>query len=413
MLRAAVAALLALTPSAVAGLHLSTETANELPARWRGFLADHRALRLLALPGGASPLHDAYADARLRLESAARLRPLAADEAADLGALHLRLGDPAKALAVLRPAARTHPDHFQLAANLGTAWQRTGDLDQAAAALADAVRLAPPRWRPFEDAHLRLVRLRRAEGKAAATAPDDLFSVRWTGEPGKPVRGLPADAVAVAQQLALWLPADGRLLWLAGETANAGGDVRTAAAILDGCVTEFALGPDLLRRHRQAYRAAVEAADAANDHARFTPTTAFRSARPLARTFDPSRLPAIDPTGPTPLPWAALAETTVGRRFPPTYLPFVDKLDGRRVTVTGHVRPGGDAGGFLLTEYPVGCWFCETPDPTALVNVEPSAGTPTDAGRTAVTVTGTLRLNRTDPEGYLFRLTDATVKRSD
>ena len=49
------------------------------------------------------------------------------------------------------------------------------------------------------------------------------------------------DAAAVVQQLALWLPADGRLLWQLGEIANATGDVRTAANILDGCVTEFAM----------------------------------------------------------------------------------------------------------------------------------------------------------------------------
>ena len=53
---------------------------------------------------------------------------------------------------------------------------------------------------------------------------------------------LPANAVAVVQQLALWLPADGRLLWQLGELANVHGDVRTAAAILEGCVTELALG---------------------------------------------------------------------------------------------------------------------------------------------------------------------------
>ena len=66
---------------------------------------------------------------------------------------------------------------------------------------------------------------------------------------------LPENAVAVVEQLALWLPADGRLLWQLGELANAHGDVATAAAILEGCVTEFALGAPELRKRRQVYRA--------------------------------------------------------------------------------------------------------------------------------------------------------------
>src|SRR5205085_6042095 len=69
---------------------------------------------------------------------------------------------------------------------------------------------------------------------------------------------LPEDAAAVAQRLALSLPADGKLLWQLGELAGAHGDVRTAAAIMDGCVTEFGLRSPELRAHRQANRAAAD-----------------------------------------------------------------------------------------------------------------------------------------------------------
>src|SRR5262245_59451543 len=115
-----------------AGVHYSGETPNPLPARWRGFLLDHRTLRLLAVPTADVPrgltlVHGTYADALLRLDG---MTSLTADQLADLGALHLRLGRPAKAVEVLRPAARRHPTHFRLAANLGTAWQMFGDLDQ-------------------------------------------------------------------------------------------------------------------------------------------------------------------------------------------------------------------------------------------------------------------------------------------
>src|SRR5207244_12411947 len=94
--------------------------------------------------------------------------------------------------------------------------------------LQDAVRLAPPRWKPFEEAQLKLVRLRQKEPKNTL-AIDDLFGIPIGPEARKK---LPADDVAVVQQLAVWLPGDGRLLWLLAELADAHGDVRTAAALM-------------------------------------------------------------------------------------------------------------------------------------------------------------------------------------
>src|SRR5439155_2773194 len=147
-------------------------------------------------------------------------------------------------------AQRQHPDHFHIAANLGTAWQLQGDLDQAAQALREAVRLAPPRLRKAEELHLKLVTCRRGQPRGTQTL-DDLFGVRYVGDKGEYTPGaiaaaerakLPADAVALMQLLAIWLPADGRLLWQLGELANVYGDVRTAAGILDGCVSELNMG---------------------------------------------------------------------------------------------------------------------------------------------------------------------------
>ena len=242
-----IAALLLVASPAFAGLHYSGETVADLPARWRGFLVDHRALRGVARADNLppSPLRDDYLAALAKLEHTARSRPLTADEAADLGALHVRLGKPEKAVEVLRPAAREFPEHFRVAANLGTAWQLAGDLGRAADSLDDAVRLAPPKWKPFETTHLKLVRLRAKNPKADGL--DDLFDAKYSG-----------DAPAVAQQLALWLPADGRLLWQLGEVARAHDDLPTAAAILDGCVTEFNLASPVLRKRRLEYRAAAD-----------------------------------------------------------------------------------------------------------------------------------------------------------
>lgn len=407
-------ALLVTACAARAGLYDTAADPPPLPSKWGGFLPDHRALRAAGVerPADAlpSPLRAGYLATVEKLQKLAATRPLGADEAADLGAALVRLGRPADAVAVLRPAARRFPDHFRLAANLGTAWQLAGDLDQAAAALADAVRLAPERFRRAEEFHLKLVRLRLAEGRAALrpAAPDDLFGVDY----GKlDVAKLPADDVAVVQALALSLPADGRLLWQLGEVALARGDVRTAAAILDGCVTEFALAAPDLRARRAAYRAAADALAKQPGHEAHRGTIVFRSARPLARRFDVSVLPAITGDRPNPVPWALLADTELGGKGP-AFPAHLLALDGKPVVLTGFVQPPGDAEqfeSFMLLEYPVGCWFCETPDPARVVAVELPAGVRIGRRSGLVRVTGTLVLNRDDPEDYPVRVRGARV----
>ena len=416
-------AVVALSPSvAAAGLYYSGEQFAELPSRPAGFLIDHRALRAAgyARPDGLpSPLRADYLAAAARLNALAKTRALTADEAADLGAVYVRLGQPERALNVLAPAARKFPEHFHLAANLGTAFQLSGDLDRAATQLEEAVRLAPAKRKRFEQMHLALVKLRLKEGKAAkaAAAPDDLFGVKFAS-PLAPAerKKLPADAAAVVQQLALWLPADGRLLWQFGELCNAFGDVRSAAAALDGCVTEFALGAPELRAHRRLYRAAADALAQKPGHEQHRGTLAVKSSRPLVKTFDESLLPAVRADAVNALPWPVLAATAVGAKGRPTFAKYLDRLDGKTVTLTGFVQTTTDeltTSSFLLLEYPVGCWFCETPDPTGLIHVELKAGKTTEARRGLVKVTGTLALNRTEPERYLFSLTDARIGDAD
>jgi hypothetical protein len=72
-----------------------------------------------------------------------------------------------------------------------------------------------------------------------------------------------------------------------------------------------------------------------------------------------------------------------------------------------------DLSSFLLTEFAVGCWFCEVPGPTQLVAVELADGVTARSVRTAVRVTGVLRLNRTDPERLPVSLDGATVGPAD
>jgi hypothetical protein len=70
---------------------------------------------------------------------------------------------------------------------------------------------------------------------------------------------LPPDAIAVAQQMALWFPGDAGLYWLLAELYAADGQLDEARKILDECVdTRKYSGRRLLMHHRAGVMAAVE-----------------------------------------------------------------------------------------------------------------------------------------------------------
>jgi hypothetical protein len=418
-------------------LYYSGEQIDELPSQWRGFLLDQRALRTVAVKASAttpaSPLRLQYQEAFGKLEKAGRERKLNADELADQGALYVRLGQPVKAVELLRTAQRDYPKHFRIIANLGTAWQLQGDLQQAVAWLEQAVRLAPGKLQKAEEYQLKLVRLRQRES-ATAQDLDELFGVRFVSaagkyEPGKLAaseqKKLPSDAAALAQQLALWLPADGRLLWQLAEVANAPGDIRPAAAIMDGCVTEFGLHAPELRRHRQLLRDAalelakqtpVEGDNAKATHTGHSAVFRPRSKRPLLSKPDAVKLPAVSLTGINPLPWAVLAETSVDRQFKPSFANYLRDLDGKQVSLTGFMQPLGEElemGSFMLIEYPVGCWYCEMPEVTGIVFIEMPSNKTATFTRGQVKITGKLSLNASDPENFLYTVRDTRVSGVD
>ncbi len=421
---------LLLTCRAQGGLYYSGESFAELPSRWRGFLLDQRALRLVAVKPapGAPPslLRKRYEQETERLTKLAATRTLTPDESADLGALHLRLGDAARAVEVMRPAQRAHAEHFRLAANLGTAWQAQGNLAQAAAALEQAVALAPGKHVQAERLHLKLARLRQRE-KPGAQALDALFDGTFVGPGGNYEAGridpaqqkkLPTGAVALTQQLALWLPNDARLLWLLAELANANGDVTTAAAIMDGCVTEFGLRSPELHAHRKAVRAAADALakkaapGSKAEHEGHALAFKPRSSRPLLSKAGLDALPPIDPRGVNALAWEVIAETTLDRQARPTFAKYLQELDGKQVVLRGHMQPlgeGTDLGAFMLVENPVGCWYCEMPDVTGIVLVELPEGKSGRSTRERIKVTGKLQLNAHDPENFLYTIRDAKV----
>ena len=420
--------LLLATSFAHAGLYYSGEQYASLPTQWRGFLLDHRSLRNIAVKpkveSEASPLRTRYRQEAEKLQARADKEKLGADEFADLGALYIRLGDIERAVELLRSAQRAHPTHFAIAANLGTAWQLLGDYRQAAAALEEAVKLAPGKLLPFEEAHLKLVRARQ-RGKAGDL--DDLFGIRFFNdkgeyEPGKlaaiEMKKLPTKAVAVAQQLALWLPADGALLWQLAELANAHGDFRNGASMMEGCVTQFGMNNPTLRKHRQILRDAVDnlpmpKLGANTEHGeKHLGTIAFRSRRPLISKLDSVPLAAIDPKGINPIPWELFAETSLEKPFKVSFPKYLQELDGKQISMTGFMYPLRDdpeMSAFLFIEAPVGCWYCEMPETTGIIYVEMPAGQMARLQRGLVRIIGRLRLNASDPEDFLYAVKDARV----
>jgi len=418
-----------------AGLYYSSESIAELPSQWSGFLLDQRVLRNIAvrptakLP--ASPMRVRYERDAARLEKTGRQHPLTADESADLGAIYIRLGESAKAVALLRAAHREHPKHFSIVANLGTAWQTQGELAQAAESLQEAVRLAPGKLQKAEELQLKLVRLRQRQPRDAQDL-DDLFGLSFVGDqgtyaPGKLARGqrgkLPSDAVAQVQRVALWLPADGRLLWQLAELANAHGDVKTAAAIMDGCVTEFGMHAGELRQHRRLVRTAADelarnggGASSQLAHEGHAGLLQARSKRPLLNRLDMASLPPITADGINPLPWAVLADTSLDRQSRPTFAKYLQELDGRQVSLSGFMQPLGEdlqSRTFMLIEYPVGCWYCETPSITGIVMVVLPSGKTATFTRGSIKITGKLTLNSTDPENFLYTISDARTSGVD
>lgn len=414
------------TSWARAGLYYSAEQYASLPAQWRGFLLDHRALRNVALKPKAeteaSPLRTRYRQEADKLQARAAKEKLGADDLADLGALYIRLGEIERAIEVLRPAQRSHPNHFALAANLGTAWQLQGDLRQAAAVLEEAVRLAPGKLLAFEKAHLKLVRLRQQK---AAGELDDLFGVRYLNdkdafEPGKiaaaQMKKLPAQALPIAQQLALWLPADGPLLWQLAELAGAHGDIRNAAAMMEGCVVQFGMNHPDLRKRRQILRDAVAnlpMPKIGEEHVdKHAGTIAFRSRRPLVSKLELVALPVIDPKGINPLPWEVFGETAFEKPFKVTFPKYLHELQDKQISMTGFMYPLGEdpqMAAFLFIEAPVGCWYCEMPETTGIIYVQLPPGQTARYQRGVVRVVGRLKLNAIDPEDFLYAVRDARV----
>jgi tetratricopeptide (TPR) repeat protein len=243
----------------------------------------------IANPKPESPKRRRYLSRRDELLAKSRSGRLSAEEQMNLGAYLIRLKQYDDAVRLLTRAAEEDPSNALCLANLATAHQGNGQPERAIYWLQRLKRKG--RWNGLtaqqrdwfqhaEEYHLRLLLLRTSEmprggSSQPATAVDALFSatgapVRWVGENGHYEPGqmaaserakLPADALALVEQLLIWLPDDTRLYWLFGELLNAQGDVQGAAAVFEDCVWNRGWNVETLKEHRRLVKEAKPAAE--------------------------------------------------------------------------------------------------------------------------------------------------------
>jgi tetratricopeptide (TPR) repeat protein len=247
-------------------------------SHFRDALSDLRTIGLEQPP--ISPKRKHYLARRDELLAKDRRGNLTVEERVNLSEYLIRLGQYEKAVEVLTPTAAQERRNFMVFANLATANQYAGRLDRAIGYLPTVRDIWPQEWpglskeqlewyRRVEKYHLDLAKLRYREIAGGAKPPnslDNLFgTVRFVGESGQYEAGtlaakerekLPKDALAIVQQLQMWLPEDTRLYWLIGELYNAEGDVEAAAKIFDDCVWGRRFDNTELREHLKIVQAA-------------------------------------------------------------------------------------------------------------------------------------------------------------
>jgi hypothetical protein len=263
------------------------------PLGFSAFRDDLTTYLTIAVETQVTPSRKHYLEKSAELERKERAGSLTTEERVNLSEYLIRLGRYDRAIQLLTPVARTERRNFMVFANLGTAHQLAGQLDRALSYLEQVRDVWPSEWpglstdqlswyREAEKYHLKLVRLRYRESlrqPAGRSRPpesvDDLFGndkgpLHFVGASGRYEAGklaaveqekLPRDAVALVQQLLLWVPGgapgleDARLYWLLGELYNAEGYTTTAIQILDRCAWTHRLAAADLREHLKIIRA--------------------------------------------------------------------------------------------------------------------------------------------------------------
>jgi len=224
-----------------------------------------------------------------------RAKMLSRDELVGLSADLIRLGQAGEATGLLAPQLRERSPDYRLVANLVMAhafrgeWSAAHDrhnfllLDVDPPVTVPSLKPEQLKWliqldrgpiRAWLAVHQRITlkpTTQQAPGEDAEVYP--IFTdakklpiqfVNEAGvyEPGKLAAQerakLPPDAIAMVQQLALWMPGDSMLLWLLAELYAADGKLAEAADAFDMCTARGLTKPKLLMEHRALVRAAYD-----------------------------------------------------------------------------------------------------------------------------------------------------------
>lgn len=121
--------------------------------------------------------------------------------------------------------------------------------------------------------------------------------------------------------------------------------------------------------------------------------------------------------------WSTLARVTFKSEYDdllglkvdrPVFAEAVRELDGERITLRGYVIPTEGYKSheeFIFSAYPYSmCFFCGGAGPETVIEVY--ADEPIEYSPEAITLTGTLRLNASDPNALMYMLENATLEES-
>ena len=203
----------------------------------------------------------------------------------------IRIGRPSEAVNLLEPRTRDRVPDYLAIVTLAHAHAVAGDWGEASRAHGFALFDAEPptqlpgvlpeltkRYVELEKKHYaRWLQLRKEQAASrekpadqgviglfadAAGHPVTWFNAAGVYEPGNLAPAerakLPADAIAIVQQLLLWAPGDAELLWLLAEVYAATGQLREAEQVFDQCTWGRSFtNRNALMDHRKAVQEAV------------------------------------------------------------------------------------------------------------------------------------------------------------
>lgn len=187
-------------------------------------------------------------------------------EMVGLSADLLRLGHHREVIELLKPTIQDRSLDYRLLAHLALAHAALGDWDLAVKRCNDALLdgEAPAELAGTKPEQLKwMLKIDRAYTRVwLRAAQRDANPQTKPTDPDVPLLfpeiAMPADAVAIVQQMVLWAPLDANLLWLLGTVHLANGQAEAAFDILEQCRERKLTWPKFRESHARAeakYRA--------------------------------------------------------------------------------------------------------------------------------------------------------------